>query len=474
MSEGFDVVIVGAGSAGCVLAGRLSQDPNRRVLLIEAGPDGSAPSIDGDSVFAALTEPGRTHAGVDVVRAGGSDPSAYLLGRGIGGSSSVNAMIGSWGLPSDYDRWERDLGCPGWSWRDVAPVFASIAIPLEQPTVQEWGDVDRALVEAARLLGHPVTEDPLSTGALGVGPAWLTRRGRRRISASDAYLEPARSRPNLVVRTDSHAARIVLDGTRAVGVQFADGEIVEGAEVVLSAGAIHSPELLLRSGVARSGIGAGLKDHPSASFTLRLREPADTTGLAASTLLRWSSVGGHGDLQLLPLNHVGVSGYGSLVAGLMAVESSGSLHLDGDRTVIRFETLSDERDRLRLREAARHVAVVAATEPFRRIADAVFIDDRGTPAGALVDDASFDAWLATSVGNYVHASSTCRMGAADDPTSVVDTQGRVHGYTGLRVCDAGIFPDIPTGNPHLPTVMVAERIAAIMGAAWRSDASARR
>ena len=391
----------------------------------------------------------------------GSHAAPYTLGRGIGGSSAVNAMLGTWGMPSDYDHWARDLGCVGWAWSDVAPVFAALPVPLVRVSRAEWGAVDHALVEAAILLGHPLSAGP-APGTLGVGAAWLTRAAGRRVSAADAYLAPARSRANLTVRANTSVSRLILDGRTAVGVELADGEFVEASDVVLSAGAIHSPALLLASGVDRSGIGVGLKDHVSASLVLQLRDAADTSRLAAATLLRWSSATGDGDLQLLALNHVGEPGYGALVAGVMSVHSGGFVVLRDGRIAVHFEMLSDERDLVRLREAARHTMALAATDPFRHIADKVFIDDVGTTVDALADEADLDAWLQRRVGDYVHAGCSCRMGPVDDAGAVVDTSGRVHGHRNLRVCDASIFPDLPAANLHLPTVMVAERISQAM------------
>jgi choline dehydrogenase-like flavoprotein len=167
MTERFDIVVVGAGSAGCVLAGRLSQDPSCRVLLVEAGPDGSSAAIDGDSFFDALAADGRTSTDLMAESSAGGHWFRYPVGRGIGGSSAVNAMLATWGMPADYDRWERDLGCNGWSWADVAPVFARLAIPVTQPTAAELGAVDRALIDAALAMGHP-----LAPGQRERDPIW--------------------------------------------------------------------------------------------------------------------------------------------------------------------------------------------------------------------------------------------------------------------------------------------------------------
>ncbi len=473
----FDTVIVGAGSAGTVLAARLSQDPDRRVLLLDAGPDhrsvDTPQSVAGNSFFDALSEPGRIFDHLVAQRTGDTPGRVYQRGRGVGGSSAVNAMIGLWGQRDDYDHWERDLGCSGWSWRDVAPVFASLAVPLTQAQPDEWGSVDRALVEAAQSLGHPYCSDALVPSALGAGPAWLTRVNGRRVSVNDAYLEPARDRTNLTVRGDALVDRVVLHGQRAVGVRLIDGEIIEAAEVVVSAGAIHSPAVLLRSGVNLPGVGRGLRDHASASVTLALRETSrnDPGSLAVATMLRWSSSNGDADLQLLPVNHLGraegAAGLGLLMAAIMSVHSTGSVSLQStdplDEPSVRFNMLSDERDLGHLREAVRHMARLAETASFQRVAEAVYIDGIGTPLAALPhDDAAFDTWLGAHVADYVHASSSCRMGPVADEFAVVDERCRVHGYENLHVCDASVFPDIPRANTHLPAVMVAERVASFM------------
>ncbi len=467
-----DYVIIGAGVAGCVLAGRLATG-TKRVLVLEAGPGASPVTARGASFFEALAQPGRTVAGFTAQTSPGAEPRPYQLGRGLGGGSALNAMVATPGSPADYDRWERDLGCRGWGWSSLRWTLDAHELTLGQPLAAEWGTVDRALVDAALSLGHDPCPDYFSGGGLGVGPVWLTRRDGQRVSVADAYLPLAGD--GLTVRADTTVDHIVLDGRDALGVVTADGVFIEAGEVIVCSGAIHSPAILLRSGVERTGIGNGLKDHPSARLTMRLHEPNDPFGLAACTLLRWSSTDGVADLQLLPLNHLGTADatgdMAALVAAVMAVHSTGVVSLTSHdpavQPTVRLNLLEDERDRRRLREAARHMAGLVATAPFQRVAADVFIDDTGTPLAALADDDdAFDRWLVAHVGDCFHAACTCRMGPRSDDDAVVDPAGLVHGYRGLRVCDASIFADLPRANPYLPTVMVAEQIAAMVKASW--------
>jgi choline dehydrogenase-like flavoprotein len=325
-----------------------------------------------------------------------------------------------------------------WGWDDADEAWSAMELPEEEPLEGELGPIDRALIAA-------------DSDARRVP---LTRRQGRRITSAEAYLWPARERPNLVVRADATVERVVLDGRRAVGVVLSSGEEIAAERVVLSAGAIRTPALLLRSGFDTRGIGLALQDHPSAPLTLLLRDgvPVDPSGLVIGSFRRRNGI------QLLPMNHLGPDAphLGMLLVTLMTPRSrSGTVRLDQHgEPLVDFALLDDPVDVKVLGAAVADAAKMLRSAPFAEVVEQVYVDDSGTTIDALDDATAIERWLPAALGDCVHASGSCAMG------SVVDAEGAVLGYESVYVCDASVFPAIPDANTHLPTTMLAERLSA--------------
>ncbi|MEP1124394.1 MAG: GMC family oxidoreductase [Ilumatobacter sp.] len=421
-------VVVGAGSAGCVVTRRLV-DAGHDVTLVESGPAlraGAVPaSISGADSFLALAEPGRTHDGLTARRMATTRRVPYPRGRGEGGSSAVNSMVALRGDPALYS---------SWGWHDAADMFDRVLVPVETPHTDEVGRLARILLEAdARTRLAP-----------------LTRRHGHRVTAAEAYLWPVQDR--FEARPHDTVDVVEFDDTGcASGIRLADGTRIDADAVALCAGAIHTPAILLRSGITDPDVGRGLTDHPAAALTLRLRDRSGADGLSVSALLEIDPV------QVLALDHLGPGAPPDiavlLVALMRPVGAAGAVRLASDdphvHPIVDLDMLEDERDVARLCDGVEEAIVLLRSAAFSAAIDGILIDDVGTPVDALDGRDAIESWVLRRGADYVHAAcSTARA---------LDDHGRVRGCERLVVADASAFPIIPDVNTHLPTMMLAER-----------------
>lgn len=501
MNEAADIVIVGAGSAGCVMAARLAEDAGRQVVLIEAGGDTPSMRVRQPNQWPLLWDDAENWGYGTTLQSGlGLRSIPFPRGKALGGTSAINAMIAMRGDPADFDNW-RDLGNPGWGWTDVLPYFKrledhvlgasalhGVGGPLTVSAQSSPSPITQAFIEAALASGHRPNHDFNGEHLEGAGLYHVSIRNGERCSTAVAYLGPAMERPNLRVIQKTRVLRVHFEDNRAAAIDVWDGSqlrrIHANQEVILCAGAIDTPKLLMLSGVGdptklRShgitvrhdlpAVGMNLCDHVQTPTVFALKQPmavASTSILAEGGLFtrRAEAKDGFGaHLQFFAFPQLPMTVAARGVAPVMAIaaqacrpSSRGQVRLRSadplDPPLIDPGYLTHPDDLALQIKGVRMAREIAASEPL-----AALLHREISPGTHATSDAALEAAVRATSASVWHPIGTCRMGSGTD--AVVDPTLRVHGLRNLRVVDASVMPQITSANTNLPTIMLAEKAA---------------